>query len=95
MLLEYTVDSDSEPEDALHIGSNNDDTDSNQPPRKKAKTNSSGTYNDFSARMMVGRSPVLVKLTIKLCDIGDWELFSRRKYNYPHISTYIHIYHIE
>lgn len=47
-------DSDSEPEDALHIGSNNDDGDLGEPPQKKKKVENvgGGLYNDFSARMM-------------------------------------------
>lgn len=45
-------DSDSEPDDALHIGFNNDDTNSDQPPTKKKKVDNAGLYNDFSARMM-------------------------------------------
>ncbi|XP_022331007.2 cap-specific mRNA (nucleoside-2'-O-)-methyltransferase 1-like [Crassostrea virginica] len=44
--------SDSDSDDALHIGSNNDDDTLKEPLQKKRKVESSGLYNDFSARMM-------------------------------------------
>lgn len=56
-----TADSDSEPEDALHIGSNNDDGGLGEPPQKKKKVEDvgGGLYNDFSARMMVSSQDVV------------------------------------
>lgn len=54
--LSLIVASDSDSDDALHIGSNNDDDTLKEPLQKKRKVESSGLYNDFSARMMVRSS---------------------------------------